>query len=93
MKKGLVLLILISGCAAPGPEQPAEPEAPPAVSTPPSENVAVASLMDNARAEVAAIEPPLDTAVPSNLVHSPAAKGLGLTIPLSLLARADSIIE
>lgn len=54
MKKGLVLLILISGCAAPGPEQPAEPEAPPAVSTPPAENVAVASLMDNARADVAA---------------------------------------
>ena len=54
MKKRFVLLILISGCAAPGPEQPAEPEAPPAISTPPSENVAVASLMDNARADVAA---------------------------------------
>jgi Flp pilus assembly protein TadD len=55
MRKGFVLLILLSGCAAPGPEQPAEPEAPPAVSTAPaSENVAVASLMDTARADAAA---------------------------------------
>lgn len=54
MKKGFALLILLSACAAPGPEQPAEPEAPPAVSAPPSENVAVASLMDSARADAAA---------------------------------------
>ena len=65
--KRFLLLILISGCAAPGPEQPPttpEHEQPPPIadSAPPSaadaqkpaENIAVAGLMDTARADVAA---------------------------------------
>jgi cytochrome c-type biogenesis protein CcmH/NrfG len=53
MRRSLVLLILISACAAPGPEQPAPVEEPAATTTKP-ENIAVAGLMDTARADVAA---------------------------------------
>jgi len=53
--KRFLLLILISGCASVETPAPvSEPEAPPAATQPPSENIAVAGLMDTARADVAA---------------------------------------
>ena len=45
--------MLVSACAAPGPEQPAPVEEPSAAPTRP-ENIAVAGQMDTARADVAA---------------------------------------
>ena len=53
MRRSLVLLFLLSACAAPGPEQPPPVEEPPATTAKP-ENIAVAGLMDTARADVAA---------------------------------------
>jgi predicted Zn-dependent protease len=53
--KRLLLALLVSGCATVETPAPvAEPEAPPAPTQPPSENIAVAGLMDTARADVAA---------------------------------------
>jgi len=50
-----LLLILISGCASVETPAPvSEPEGPPPATQPPSENIAVAGLMDTARADVAA---------------------------------------
>jgi len=51
----LLLLALIPGCAAVETPAPvSEPGAPPAATQPPAENIAVAGLMDTARADVAA---------------------------------------
>ena len=53
--KRLLLALLVSGCATVETPAPvSEPEAPPAAAHPPSENIAVAGLMDTARADVAA---------------------------------------
>ena len=53
--KRLLLALLVSGCATVATPAPiSEPEAPPAATQPPSENIAVAGLMDTARADVAA---------------------------------------
>jgi len=53
--KRFLLLILISGCASVETPAPvSETEAPPPATQPPSENIAVAGLMDTARADVAA---------------------------------------
>ncbi|MCD6043019.1 MAG: hypothetical protein K0R40_2622 [Burkholderiales bacterium] len=53
--KRLLLALLVSGCATVETPAPvSEPEAPPAATQPPSENIAVAGLMDTARADVAA---------------------------------------
>lgn len=50
-----LLALLVSGCATVETPAPvSEPEAPPAATHPPSENIAVAGLMDTARADVAA---------------------------------------
>jgi predicted Zn-dependent protease len=57
MRKALALLVLVSGCAAvPPPEGvPADEPPPPQVEAPkPSENIAVAGLMTNARADIEA---------------------------------------
>jgi predicted Zn-dependent protease len=54
MRSAAVLLAVLAGCATvEAPPPVAEPEAP-APAAPASENVAVAGLMDNARADVAA---------------------------------------
>jgi Flp pilus assembly protein TadD len=53
--KRLLLALLVSGCATVETPAPvSEPETPPAATQPPSENIAVAGLMDTARADVAA---------------------------------------
>jgi Flp pilus assembly protein TadD len=53
--KRFLLALLVSGCASVETPAPvSEPEAPPAATQPPSENIAVAGLMDTARADVAA---------------------------------------
>ena len=53
--KRFLLALLVSGCASVETPAPvSEPEAPPAATRPPSENIAVAGLMDTARADVAA---------------------------------------
>jgi Tfp pilus assembly protein PilF len=51
----LLPILILAGCAA-APEQPPEPqpEAPPPVVTPPKENIAIAGLMESARADAAA---------------------------------------
>jgi len=54
MRFAVVFLLVLGGCASvPGPEQPAPVEEPAATTTKP-ENIAVAGLMDTARADVAA---------------------------------------
>ena len=53
--KRFLLALLVSGCATVDTPAPvSEPEAPPAATQAPSENIAVAGLMDTARADVAA---------------------------------------
>ena len=53
--KRFLLALLVSGCASVETPAPvSEPEAPPAATHPPSANIAVAGLMDTARADVAA---------------------------------------
>jgi Flp pilus assembly protein TadD len=56
MKYAVAFAVLIGGCASvPEPEQPPQPVEQPAPPTAPSsENIAVAGLMDTARADVAA---------------------------------------
>jgi Tfp pilus assembly protein PilF len=51
----LLPLLLAAGCAAPPPSPEPQPEAPPPVAAPaPKENIAVAGLMESARADAAA---------------------------------------
>jgi Tfp pilus assembly protein PilF len=54
--KRLLLVLVVAGCAAPPPEPESKPEAPPPpVAAPaPKENIAVAGLMESARADAAA---------------------------------------
>lgn len=53
--KRFLLALLVSGCASVETPAPvSEPEAPPAATHPPPANIAVAGLMDTARADVAA---------------------------------------
>lgn len=54
MRFAVIFLVVLGGCASvPGPEQPAPVEEPAATTAKP-ENIAVAGLMDTARADVAA---------------------------------------
>ena len=54
MRFAIIFLVVLGGCASvPGPEHPAPVEEPAATTTKP-ENIAVAGLMDTARADVAA---------------------------------------
>lgn len=55
MRIFLFLMVLVAGCAT-APEPPAQPEPPPLTPAPPprAESIAIASLMKNARADVAA---------------------------------------
>lgn len=55
MRFAVMLLLVLGGCASvPGPDQPAPVEEPAATAGRPSENIAIAGLMDTARADVAA---------------------------------------
>ena len=55
MRFAVAFFVVLGGCAtAPGPEQPAPVEEPAATTTAKPENIAVAGLMDTARADVAA---------------------------------------
>jgi cytochrome c-type biogenesis protein CcmH/NrfG len=57
MRRVIVLAVLLAGCAGPGPSStptPAPVPEPTAKPPAPSENVAIAGLMQNARADVAA---------------------------------------
>lgn len=54
MRLAVLVALLLAGCAAPGPETDAPAAPPPLTPAPKQENIAIAGLMESARADVAA---------------------------------------